>query len=449
MTEKMIAERAVVLGASITGLLAARVLAEAYAQVVVVDRDALPTTPAARRGVPQGRHAHALLARGQQILEDLFPGLTADLIARGVPVGDVLDDVRWYTNGHRLRSARSGLLAVSASRALLECSIRTRVRALPNVSTLAQWDILGLVTTSDLRRVTGVRVIRRTDSSAGEVLDADLVVDATGRGSRTPAWLAALGYAPPAKDRVPINLGYASRTYRLRPGALGGDLAILHAPTPARRRGAVLARLEDDVSLVTLVGILGDRPPTAPDGFLAFARSLHLPDLDEALGDAEALDEPVAFRFPAGVRRRYEHLSRLPAGLVVMGDGVCSFNPVYGQGMTVAALQACALRRQLRRGTEPSPRRFQRDVARIVDVPWEMAVGADLAFPDVPGRRTVKIRASNTYVARLHAAAAHDPDLGRAFVRVTGLVDRPDALLRPHIAFRVLRPQPRGRIRGS
>ena len=222
--------------------------------------------------------------------------------------------------------------------------------------------------------------------------DADLVVDASGRGSRTPAWLEALGYPPPQQEQVQIGLGYATRTYRLPAAALDGNLAILVAATPQHPRTGAMQRLEDDRWMLTLAGILGDHPPTDPDGFVEFARSLPFPDIWEAIRDAEPLDDPVAFRFPASVRHRYERLRRFPAGLLVMGDALCSFNPIYGQGMSVAALEALTLRRHLASGVEPQPRRWFRDLARVVDVPWQMAAGGDLMFPDVQGRRTRKIR---------------------------------------------------------
>ena len=219
-----IGDHAVVLGASMAGLLAARVLADAYAQVTVIDRDQLPQAGGHRRGVPQGRHLHALLARGQQALEELFPGLTTELVAHRVPTGDVLGNGRWYLNGHRLRQTHTGLVALCASRPFLEGHVRGRVRALPNVRFLDACDILGLATTPDGGRVTGTRVIHRGDGGVEEELRADLVVDATGRGSRTPLWLEALGYPRPPTEQVRIGLGYATRTYRLQPDALGGEL---------------------------------------------------------------------------------------------------------------------------------------------------------------------------------------------------------------------------------
>jgi 2-polyprenyl-6-methoxyphenol hydroxylase-like FAD-dependent oxidoreductase len=436
---RQIGDRAVVLGASMAGLLAARVLADAYAQVTVIDRDDLPQTPMHRRGIPHGRHIHGLLARGQQALEELFPGFTAELVAQGVPAGDLLANGRLYFSGHRLRQAHTGLMVLSASRPMLEGHVRARVRALPNVRFIDRCDVVGLATTPDGRRVTGARVLRRADGSAEELLAADLVVDATGRGSRIPAWLEALGYPRPPKEQVRIGLGYATRIYRQRPGALGGDLAVLQAATPQHPRTGALQVLEGDRWLLTLAGILGDHPPTDPDGFLAFARSLQFPDLYETVRDAEPLDDPVSFRFPASVRHRYERLDRFPDGLLVVGDAVCSFNPVYGQGMSVAALEALTLRRHLQRGIQPQPRRFLRDLARLVDVPWDMAAGGDLVFPGVPGRRTLKVRLVSAYLTRLHAAAAHDAHLATTFVRVAGLVAPPQSLLRPGIVVRVLR----------
>ena len=436
---RQIGDRAVVLGASMAGLLAARVLADAYTQVTVIDRDELSETPMHRRGVPHGRHIHGLLARGQQALEELFPGLTAELVAHGVPTGDMLADTRLYMSGHRLRRAHTGLVVLCASRPVLEGHVRARVRALPNLSFLDRCDIVGLAATPDGRRVAGVRVLRRADGSAEQVLGADLVVDATGRGSRTPVWLEALGYGRPQEDQVRIGLGYATRTYRLPPDALGGDLAVLQAATPRHPRTGALQMLEGDRWMLTLGGILGDHPPTDPDGFLDFARSLQFPDIYQTIRDAEPLDDPVPFRFPASVRHRYERLDRYPDGLLVMGDAVASFNPIYGQGMSVAALEALTLRRHLERGTAPRPRRFFRDLPRVVDVPWDIAAGGDLIFPGVKGRRTLKSRLVNAYIARLHAAAAHDASLASAFVRVAGLVAPPQTLLRPSIAVRVLR----------
>ncbi len=433
-----IGDHAVVLGASMAGLLATRVLADVYDRVTVVERDVLPADLADRRGVPQGRHLHALHARGRELLDELFPGFTGHLVQAGAVTADSLGGCRIHVSGQRLRQADIGLPALGASRPFLEGHVRQRVRELPSVQFIERCDAVGLVTDSDQRRVAGVRIAHRDEGGTEQRMSADLVVDATGRGSHTPGWLKQLGYPRPAVDRVEIGLGYSSRRYRLRPGALGDDVAILTGPTPDNPRAAGVALLENGLHMVTLAGILGDHPPLDPAGFDAFVATVCFPDIAEALVGAIPLDDPVGFRFPVSVRHRYERLRRFPAGLLLIGDAVCSFNPIYGQGMTVAAMEAATLRDMLRGGSPPAPRRYFQRIAKMIDTPWQIAVGADLAFPGVPGRRTATVRMVNAYLPRLHAAASTDSSLGRAFLRVVGMVDRPEGLLRPDRALRVL-----------
>jgi 2-polyprenyl-6-methoxyphenol hydroxylase-like FAD-dependent oxidoreductase len=432
---KRTGDHAVVLGASMAGLLAARVLTETYRKVTLIDRDVLPEIGVHRRGVPHGRHLHAVQTRGREVLEELFPGFTAAAVRAGAQTGDGLGTLRLMLSGHRLRQVDVGRLALFASRPFLEGQVRARVQALPGVTFVDCTDIVGLTTTPDRHQVTGATV-HGADGQQLQIL-ADLVVDATGRGSRTPVWLQEWGYQPPAEDRVDIGLGYATRTLRLRPGATGHDKFIGIGATLDNPRAGGLGAVEGGRHILTLAGILGDYPPTDPAGFDAFTASLPFPDITEAIEGAEPLDDPVAFRFPASVRHRYERLRQFPDGLLVIGDAVSSFNPIYGQGMTVAANQALALRRLLVRNTKPSPAQYFRLIAKTVDPPWDIAVGADLAFPDVPGTRTLKIRLVNAYIPRLHAAAAHDAALSAAFVRVLGLIDRPEGLLRPDRALRV------------
>jgi 2-polyprenyl-6-methoxyphenol hydroxylase-like FAD-dependent oxidoreductase len=430
---------AVVLGGSVAGLLAARVLSEAYRTVTIVERDETDGVATPRRGVPQGRHTHGVLARGQQIFDELFPGYTGELTAAGVRAGDLGSDIRWYFNGRRLRPAPTGLLVVGGDRAVIEHHIRERVRAIGNVEFRTGHDVVTPVTTADRKRVTGVRVQRRAPGAVAEVIEADLVVDATGRGSRTPAWLTANGYPTPGEDFVKVGLSYTSRRYRLRTDAFGTDVSINPVATPDHPRGGFLTSLGGDRAILSLTGLLGDQPPTDPDGFLAYAASLPVPDIHDAIRDAEPLDDPVTFRYPRSVRYRYEKLASFPEHLLVIGDAVCSFNPVYGQGMTVAALQALVLREQLRTGAPPRPDRFFTAISRVLDAPWEISAGGDLAFPGVEGHRTLKVRLGNSFMTRLHAAATHDAGITEAFIRVAGLVDPPERLMRPATVLRVLR----------
>jgi 2-polyprenyl-6-methoxyphenol hydroxylase-like FAD-dependent oxidoreductase len=286
-------------------------------------------------------------------------------------------------------------------------------------------------------------------------VSADLVVDASGRGSHTPDWLAERGYPEVEADRVAIDLAYTTRVYRLDREALDGDIVVLLASTPANPRGAVLQVLEGGRALLSLIGILGDYPPIDDDGFRAFAQSLAVPEIYAAVQDAEAVGPAASFRFPESIRRRYERMKRFPAGFLVLGDALCSFNPAYAQGMSVSALEAVVLRDALdragRRHEEPDARRFFRSAAKVVDRPWMVAAGGDLVFPEVPGERPLASRIVNAYLGRVLAAAEQDPAMAVAFVRVGAMLDPPPALMRPDRLLRVfaLAPFRRPRVSGT
>ncbi|CCG03734.1 hypothetical protein [Blastococcus saxobsidens] len=431
--------RAVVAGASMAGLLAARVLSETFDRVTLVERDDLPAEPVPRRGVPQGRHPHGVLARGVQVLDELFPALLEELAAHGAVVGDMQQDVRWYVDGHLLRQQPIGMQGIGLTRPLLEDRVRARVLALPGVDVVAPADVDGFVLADG--RVTGVR-IRRGNRSAGpqttDVLPADLVVDATGRGSHTPAWLESQGLPRPAEERIDVGMRYTTWVLPRRPGDLGGDRACLIGATVARPRFGAALSVEGDRWIVGAGGYRGDAAPTDLAGFRDYVATLPASELCELVSDREPVDDPHTYHFASSTRRRYEQLTRFPDGLLVTGDALSSFNPVYGQGITVAALEALALRKVLAAGADRSARRFFRRVARLIDVPWDMAAGGDLRIPSVSGPRLLRVRVMNAYVARVQAASAVDAAVGRAFLLVANLTDPPQKLLRPRFAASVL-----------
>jgi 2-polyprenyl-6-methoxyphenol hydroxylase-like FAD-dependent oxidoreductase len=436
-------EHAVVLGASMGGLVAARVLADFYGQVTVVERDLLPPDAANRRGVPQGRHVHALLGRGSAVLAELFPGLTDEIVGAGAPTLDYHDLSELYLciAGHE--PARSGAFqsvppVLIPSRPLLESLVRQRLRAIGNVTLLEGYDVADLMSTAGGSRVTGA-FIQAHNGHGQQVLDADLVTDATGRGSRTPMFLETLGYGRPAEDSVHVRLSYSSQALRLPPGTLKEKMVII-GPAARRPTGMALFGYENDTWILTVCGMAGVEPPSDLAEMISFADGLAPPHMVAAIKMGEPLAEVCRFRYPGSRWRRYDKMRRFPDGLVVLGDAICSFNPIYGQGMTVAALQAHALRDCLRRGTTDLARRYFRAASKPIGVAWQFAVGGDLSLPEVEGRRPLAVRLSNKYVDRLQTVAQSDLAVAEQFTRVVSLLDPPSTLLHPKMLLRATRP---------
>jgi 2-polyprenyl-6-methoxyphenol hydroxylase-like FAD-dependent oxidoreductase len=419
------------------GLLAARSLADHFDEVLVVERDPVPPYTAGRRGVPQGRHAHALLARGRDLLEQHFPGFTDEVVGAGGFLGDLMEDGRYVFNGGTIVRYRSGLGLLCASRPLLESITRERVRRLPNVSIQDATVATGLTQADG--RVTGLRS-RGAGAGQDELLPADLVVSATGRAASAVQWLAELGHAEPPTEQIEVGITYATRRFVRRPGQLGGSALLVVSPELPLRRGGFVIAQEGDTWMVTLVGYQGERPPLDLDGFTEYAASLPVPDVADLVTRADPVGEPATAHFPASRRRAFERMPHPPEGFLVFGDGISSFNPVYGQGMTVAAEESVALGAALSAGPgDGLPRRFYATASKAVAVPWALAAGSDLRFPEVAGKRTAQTRLLNAYVARLMVAARTDQVVADAFVRVTNLLAAPQSLLRPRIVGRVLR----------
>lgn len=426
---------AVVLGAGMGGLLAARVLSESFARVTVIDRDPLPAGPGVRRGVPQGRHVHGFQARGVEIVNGLFPGLLHDLVAAGASRIDNLDGLHFRVNGHLLSQRRQPIAPVLlASRPYLEFIVRNRVERIPAVTFRDCLEVGGLLhsrTAGGAAVVTGVRVVPPGGGAVDEIA-ADLVVDATGRGSRTPAWLAELGYERPAEERISVRVKYASQTLRLR-GVEPEKRFVIEGRTPGRDVGVALFGCERDTWTFTVMGAERAFPKATRAWMLAAADGI-LPDWAmAAVRDAEPLGPVSTHGHPASVRRRYDKLTRFPDGLLVMGDASCAFNPIYGQGMSVAAEQALALRAALAEGTPELAARYFAASAPPIATAWALAAGSDFAYPEVEGDPTPAMRRISRYVDRVLGVAEHDPQVARRFLAVAGLVAAPPTLFRPRV----------------
>lgn len=437
------------LGASMAGLMAACVLREFYDRVTVVERDELADSVSPRRGVPQSAQPHVMLARCGQVLEDLLPGISDELISSGAHQWCDGDLTRFYSRlgGHltwrdgRIENPRS-LAMLHASRPFIECHVRRRVRALPDVILLDGHDLDTLTWSGGT--VTGARVTRRSDRRIVDIA-ADVVVDATGRGSRTPVFLDQMGFARPRENDLTVNVSYVSMPIRIPEGVLR-EYLFIDLFQPGRPRGFSLSRCEND-DWIMLVGTLGKevRPPASAAELVAQAEDLMPAHAFEALRHAERLGDVALHRFPASRWRRYDKMRRSPDGLLITGDAVCSFNPIYGQGMTLAAIDAVTLRDCLRDGAEDLPVRFHRKAAKNIRIAWRSAVGSDLALPEVRGPRSLSTRVMNAFIGRILQASETDPWVVREFLLVTGMLEPPTRLLRPEMLRRILTHAVQGR----
>jgi 2-polyprenyl-6-methoxyphenol hydroxylase-like FAD-dependent oxidoreductase len=399
-------DHAIVIGSSIAGLAAARVLSDHFARVTIIERDRLPATPDFRRGAPQGRHAHLLLPPGQAILEQLFPGLNAALLAAGATFINSGPETTFFLDG----AWHDDLTCLSCSRPLLEDAVYRRVTSRPGVRLLQGHDVLHLDVDPRRRHVTGVRLRRRGDSTEAR-LAANLVVDTSGRNSRAPQWLAELGYTPPRETIINPFTGYTTRIYR-RPANFDPNWQLLRVrrTPPNGTRGGLISPIEGNRWYVTLIGMSRDFPPTDEDGFMAFARSLPSPRMVEAIQTAEPLSKIYGFRNTENRLRHYEALPRYLEGFLVAGDAVCAVSPVHAQGMTSALLGleglADCLKEQRSQGDLIGlAQTFQQRLRQATNTVWQLITNDDLRWPAT----LVTERVDSTALLRQPAVASIAP----------------------------------------
>jgi 2-polyprenyl-6-methoxyphenol hydroxylase-like FAD-dependent oxidoreductase len=447
----MMAERlgghAIVVGGSIAGLMTARVLSDHFDRVTIFERDQLEDAPVIHKSTPQGNHVHALLFGGELIMDSLYPGFSVELGRRGaVPVRSGCDVV-WYRpegkayslTGSVLEPRDLGYVGHVMSRGLLEYTLRQRTVALPNLR-LERRVVSGL--TSSTARVTGVKL---EDGAGAPQCDADLVVDAGGRGSRGPRWLSEMGFAVPEETTIGVDFAYTSAKFKKPTSANGYEPIILvGGPPPKHVRGAGLFEIENKIWHVSLAGRFGDYPPTDQAGFIEFARELPSPVVYDAIRNTEQISDITLHRFPTSLQRHYERLVSFPERFLVIGDAVCSFNPVYGQGMTSAAMQVRVLSEVLKgraqggSGLDKLPEAFFPKAAEVISTPWILAANFDFAYPQTTGTRPPAMGEGIRYFAALDALQVEDPAVQRLLVEVFQLIKPLSALWDDPIRERVM-----------
>ena len=437
-----IAEHAVVIGAGMGGLAAAKAVAPHFEKVTVLDRDVLPEGPAPRAGTPQARHLHVLLAGGQKALEELFPGFCGDLERAGAVSTRVGRDLIFERPGYDPFPRRDlGFDAFCLSRPLLESLCRRRLMEEPNVDLRPRTRVSEILPSDDGGAAAGVRY--EDDAGKPETLAADLIVDASGRAAPTLAFLERIGSPKPDETEIGIDIGYASAVFQIPENAPAEWMGVIHLPTPPRdSRGGFLCPMEEGKWIISLGGRHGDNPPGDLDGFIAFAKTFRTPTIHDAIKSAKPLGDIARYNLPASVRRHFDKLDRFPRGLIPIGNSVCRFNPVFGQGMSVAAMEAVILGRQLTSHTKRADpfmalaADYLAEIPACLEAPWATAV-SDFVHPLTRGERPPDFDKRMQYGMALTRLAAEDADVHKLFVEVTHLLKPQNALREPELAGRV------------
>jgi 2-polyprenyl-6-methoxyphenol hydroxylase-like FAD-dependent oxidoreductase len=438
----LIARDAVVIGAGIGGLAAAKAVAPYFDNVIVLDRDVLPDEFISRAGTPQARHAHMLLAGGQRALTELFPGIDADLMSAGAIRTQVGRDVMFERPGYDPFPRRDlSLEAFSMSRSLLEVISRRRLGQERNIQVRSGSRVIELVASFDRRAIGAVRY---GDSNGEQEIPADIVVDASGRARPTLSFLGKSGFPKPAEAEIGVDLGYASAIFEIPAYTPRDWLGLAHFPAlPNEARGGLILPIEHGRWIVSLVGVHGDAPPTEIERFRAFAESFRTRTFFDAISCAKQVGEIARYNLPSSIRRDFRGLHHLPRGLIPLGDSVCRFNPVFGQGMSVAIQEAVILgcllgsRLGLADPLDGLAQDYLREIQRCLEAPWATAM-IDFVNPKTRGERPPDLDKSLRYGAALLRLAAVDPEVHKVMAEVNHLVRPHSALREPHLAARIM-----------
>jgi 2-polyprenyl-6-methoxyphenol hydroxylase-like FAD-dependent oxidoreductase len=434
---------AITIGGGIAGLLAARVLTDFFDKVTVIERDCFAEVPQPRKGVPQSHHPHVLLVQGQNIIEQLLPGIRQELIRKGALSLDWAADFRWLLLGNWTPRFSSDIIGCACTRNLLEATVRQFLVNDGKVDILEGHQVTGLVSSQSRTSLRGIRVL----SSQGKEheINAQLILDASGRSSKSPQWLQHLGYEKPQQTSVKSFLGYSTRWYRnLNRESQDYKLLYVMPQAPDLTRGAVMHLVEGDRLLVNLIGVGGDYPPTDEAGFLEFARSLASSEVYKAIVNAEPISPIYGYRRTDNRLYHYEKLTDLPENFILLGDAVCAFNPVYGQGISSAALGAQVLSQCLQKwGFRTGfSKHFQKQLAKVNHLPWLIATGDDFRWSTTEGTRPNFLgRLMQRYLDHVMAAASESADVYHALVQVLHLLKPPVSLLQPSVIGRSLLPK--------
>ncbi|WP_053368810.1 FAD-dependent oxidoreductase [Bacillus sp. FJAT-27245] len=430
--------RALIIGGGIAGKLAARVLSEHFIEVVIIEKDKEAAGPGTRKGVPQGSHLHALLHAGEQGLESLFPGITESFYSGGALKINSTKDLAWFHHGVWKLRYDGGYTTTLQTRFHLEWQIENYIKSIPNISFLYKHFVKNFVWDEKQNKVIGLEM-KDSDGNPWTLL-ADIVVDASGAGSFTAAWLEKLGISIPV-ETADIGLCYVSKFFRL-PDHPDMDWAIklIYPNPPAEKIGGALSKVEGNRYITTLFGYqnaFNEKEAAASnEAFLELAKKLPKPDIHNELLAGEPLGETAVYRIPRMTWRRYDKTNNLPEGLLLIGDAVCRIDPVFGQGMSIAVLEALRLQEIMWNKTLPLSkgiRDYHRKAAEIISPIWTMVMAENLRYPGISDKIPFGLSFQQWFTKQIFLLSAKDEKIYDSFIKVMNLVEPAAILLKPGI----------------
>lgn len=438
-------KHAVVIGGGVGGLLAARVLSDHFEKVTVLERDIYPGKPVSRKTIPQGNHLHILLSKGISIIEKYFPGIIKNLQDAGENYLDASRDIAWFFHGAWRPRNKSDIKFFTIYRPCLDWILHERViKDCPRVTILEKCVVNNLLTNPEKTSVTGVHYTNVDGKPVN--LNADLVVDSSGRTSQTPQWLVDMGYQPPNEKEIVINVTYTTRIYN-RPATFNDDwsLFISYPEYPKNWRAGSISEIRDNQWMVTQAGYFGDHAATDDTSFLEFAKTTPRLEIYNLIKNLKPISETILYKIPRIRRRFYEKLSRFPDGLVVIGDANCVFNPVFGQGISAASLYVEALKTNLEIWSQKHPGEltglssaFQKSLPKALDLPWFLTNLIDLSYPQTIAKRPFGVTFFSWFFARTLDAVSRNPRLHKTFLEIMHLEKGVAALINPAFTLPVL-----------
>ncbi|MCA1046731.1 FAD-dependent oxidoreductase [Bacillus toyonensis] len=432
--------KAIVIGGSMAGKFAAKALSTSFKEVIILEVGDKWDGKASRKRVPQSDHPHVLLKGGEKAIEELFPTITNELIEAGSIINNFTRDLKWHQFGLWKQPFIGEVHMIQQSRPLLEWHIQKRIDQVSNITITYKTLVNGLLVDGKLNKVCGVKV-KYLETGMQEEVHADIVVDASGFGSKSMEWLREYEIEV-QEEKVRIDLFYATRMFQLKENEELDCCNMLMSPSfPENPYGVLIQTIEDNRYFVTFSGYANEKAPQTDNEFYDFAENLSIPNVTEFLNKAEGITDIKTYKIPYQVRRRFDLVNNVPEGLLVVGDAQCRFDPVFGQGVSVAAMEAHQLQLllQSRKHLDKTfTQQFYKKTADIIETPWDMTTTEISRHPQLKRELTTKQKFQLWYTKQIYRLSASDSDVYIRLVRVMNLIRSPFHLFHPKVLLAVL-----------